>query len=242
MSVPSAQVSTRTSRVTYLALTFGNRIRGSSLKFSPNFCKLKASRVKSICARITSSNSWRLKGAAMCKKRSEKSTILHTSAKSMNAESTTPGCCTFTATSLSLPPSPSNANSARSRALWTCPTEPLAMGRSSKASKSSSTSWPRSFCTICLDSAGEWLGASDRSWLNASITSGGNMSGLMDSHCPNFWKAAPALLVQRSISSNQYSLQAMLLGLISTKTEAKAKGAKAHAKNTARFTANQARL
>jgi len=66
ITFPSAQVSTSTAGVTSFGDTLGKRMRLSPRKLRLNFCKLKASRVKSICARITSSNSPRSKGTAMC--------------------------------------------------------------------------------------------------------------------------------------------------------------------------------
>mmetsp|Transcript_125771 Transcript_125771/g.350441 ORF Transcript_125771/g.350441 Transcript_125771/m.350441 type:complete len:246 (-) Transcript_125771:40-777(-) len=186
ITFPSAQVSTRTSGVANLGETFGKRMRCSPRKLRLNLCKLNASRVKSICALITSSNSPLLNGIVMWRNFSENSTTFQTMDKSMNALSTTPGCWTLTATSRSRPPGPSRANSGRRRARCTWPTEPLATGCSSNKSKSSSTSRPSCSRSVRRETSIGWLGASDRSLPRTWITSGGNMSGRMDNHWPNF--------------------------------------------------------
>mmetsp|Transcript_8263 Transcript_8263/g.23684 ORF Transcript_8263/g.23684 Transcript_8263/m.23684 type:complete len:204 (-) Transcript_8263:450-1061(-) len=199
MTFPSAHVSTRTAGVTNCGETFGKRIRRSPRKFRLNRWRLKASRVKSICAWMTSSKSPRSKGMVMWRKRSENSTTFQTMSRSINALSTTPGCCTFTATSRNLPPGPSRANSGRSRARCTWPTEPLATGSSSNSSNKSSTSRPNSSRSMRRVTSLGWLGASERSFESVWMTSGGNMSGRMESHWPNFWNAAPARCVHSSI-------------------------------------------
>mmetsp|Transcript_12936 Transcript_12936/g.35154 ORF Transcript_12936/g.35154 Transcript_12936/m.35154 type:complete len:226 (+) Transcript_12936:939-1616(+) len=191
---------------------------------------------------MTTSNSPRLNGKVMCKKCCEKSTTFQTISKSMKALSTTPGCCTFTATSRSFPPGPSKANSGRSRARWTCPTEPLATGSSSKLSNISATSRPNWSRNVSLETEVGWLGASDLSLLKVSMTSGGNMSGLMESHWPNFWNAAPAFWVQFSICANQSSRHAGLSEKIIKHVDAATNGANTHARYNDLLIANQAFL
>mmetsp|Transcript_7515 Transcript_7515/g.21460 ORF Transcript_7515/g.21460 Transcript_7515/m.21460 type:complete len:215 (+) Transcript_7515:737-1381(+) len=214
-------------------------MRRSPRKLRLNCCKLKASRVKSICAWMTSSNSPRLKGSVMWRNFSENSTTFHKMSRSMNALSTTPGCCTLTATSLSLPPGPSKANSGLRRARWTWPTDPLATGSSSNSSNNSLTSRPSSIRRTSLVTSEGWLGASERSFASVWITSGGNMSGRIESHWPNFWKAAPARCVHSSICSSQYSRQRWLSLKTSTQQEDAKKGVNTHAKNTDRRKVNQ---
>ena len=47
----------------------------------------------------------------------------------------------------------------------------------------------RTTLSLCAIACG---GISMRSFDSASIMSGGSMSGLIDIHCPNFWKLQPA--------------------------------------------------
>jgi len=66
------------------------------------------------------------------------------------------------------------------------------------------------------------------------------MSGLMESHCPNFWKAAPARCMQARMVSSHTSRNRWFSGKITTTEDTQKSGVNTHASHAVRLQVNHA--